>query len=76
MGGHVDRFIVRLVLALTVVSWASVLVHDAFDPQPAEGVSSAATQAEPPTPIPTMTVPPTNATPDGSAPQAALFVLA
>lgn len=31
MGGPVDTFVVRLVLAMTVVAWGSVLVHDLLD---------------------------------------------
>lgn len=68
MGGHVDRFFVRLVLALTLVSWASVLAHDALDPAPAESHATASTAEDAaPTPVPTVAVTPTNGTPGGEA---------
>lgn len=77
MGGHVDRFAVRFVLAFTVLAWASVLAHDAVDHDPAESIAPASSQTTngPSPEVPTVTVPPTNGTPSSRAPPGALFAL-
>lgn len=76
MGGHLDRFVVRFVLAFTVVAWASVLAHDAMDGDAAESLAPTSAQAaEEPTPVATVTVPPTNGTPAARPPPDALAAL-
>jgi len=68
MGGQVDTFVVRLALAMTVIAWGTVLLHDAMTPdEPAESLAPASVVEPDPeesdTPdLPPLT-PPTNGTP-------------
>lgn len=77
MGGHLDRFVVRFVLAFTVLAWASVLAHDALDAEPAESVATASMDEGEPSvsPVGPVTVPPTNGTPSARPPPDALDAL-
>ena len=63
MGGHVDRFVVRLVLALTVLSWAGVVGSEILDREPAEAVAPANARTETSPQQPAALSVPTNATP-------------
>lgn len=71
MGGPLDTFVVRLVLVVSVVAWASVLVHDLVTPDAAEESLAPATASDGggdaqdlihPTTVPSPELP-TNATP-------------
>lgn len=74
MGGQLDRFVVRLVIAITVVSWVGVIGNDLIAADPDESVAPAAASTEAP-PEPAAVSVPVNATPpENGAPGLALLM--